>query len=182
MTIRRLLPLAVGIFAFLLAACDFAGSPEGATGRWIGVAEFEADTILADHNVRFVATYQTTFTFNLADDEGLITGTLSAKTLGTRATTEAGQATETITFDDQPALINDVFGTFVDPELEIDVPDGPYEANLWTFDVSGRRADLDRFVTHTHVVPLADGSSFTLTLRSSDAFEMERVAENAAAE
>ena len=182
MPTRRLLLLFAGACALFTSACDFAGNTTGATGSWVGVAEFQVDTILAAYNVRIVADYQTTFSFDLTDDQGLITGQISAASAGSRTVTEAGYAPETITFDELPAQVNQVFGTYIDPELEVDVPDGPYEANLWTFDVTGRRARLNRFVTHNHQIALADGSSFTFTMRSKDEFDMSRVAESASAE
>lgn len=183
MTTRRLFPLLfAGVCAALLAACDFAGSTEGATGRWVGTAEFEIDTILADHNVRLVAAYETTFAFDLIDDEGLITGTIRAESAGSRTTTEAGYGPVTLTYDETSARVDTLFGTYVAPVLEVDVPEGPYEQDLWTFDVAGRSARLGRYVVHTHQIPLANGETFSITLQSTEQFDMNQVAEAASEE
>lgn len=159
-----------------LTACDFAAG-DGVSGRWSGQAEFVADTILAEHNVRIRAEYETTFTFRLVDDEGLITGQVEARTAGYRIVQEAGQPADTLRFDGEGPLVNEVFGTFIDPTLEMDVPEGPYEANLWTFEVTGRRADLDKFILHVHTIPLSDGTTFEFPLESDDRFDMQRVAD-----
>jgi hypothetical protein len=178
MPARRFLPLLALLVSTgaVLSACDFAGT-DGATGRWVGTAEFEADTILADHNARIVAAYETEFTFRLTDDEGLVTGQLTVLTTGYRIVHEAGQPADTLHFDDEAPVVHDVFGTYVDPTLEVDVPGGPYEEDLWTFEVSGRRAVTDRSLVHIHQIPLANGAPFEFNLESGEVFEMRRVAD-----
>jgi len=175
MITRRRFPALAG-FCFLfgaltLAACDSVNTDD-LSGIWIGTASFAADSILADQNLRIQADYEATFTFRITDDQGLITGTVEAAFDGQRVTTEAGQPSQTLTFDPNSPFINDVFGTYIDPVLEMDVPDGPYEANLWTFDVRGNSADLDRFLTHNHTITLADSTNFTFTFDSVGFFEM----------
>jgi hypothetical protein len=161
-----------------LGACDFAGA-DGTTGRWVGAATFEADTILADHNAHVFAEYETEFTFRLTDDEGLVTGQLTSRTTGYRIVREAGQPADTLRFEDEAPLVHDVFGTYIDPTLEVDVPGGPYEDGLWTFEVSGRRAETQQFLVHTLQIPLTNGDPFTFDIKSTEFFEMQRVAEDA---
>lgn len=160
----------------VLSACDFADS-DGVSGRWVGTADFVVDSILADHNVRITADYQTEFTFSLTDDEGLITGQLTARTTGFRIVREAGHPADTLYYDDQSPVVNDVFGTYLDPTLEVDVPNGPYEEGLWTFDVTGRRARIDRNLVHTHQIPLANDDPFEFDITSAEPFEMRCVAD-----
>lgn len=177
MTTRRLSPAFIASVCFLVGACDFAGST-GVAGRWVGTASFTADTIMADHNVRFIADYTTEFAFDIEDDEGLISGTVRATLSGYRVVMEAGHPADTLYYDDLPVIENDLFGTYIDRTLEMDVPGGPYEDNLWTFDVSGRSADLNRRVIHQHEVPLiTDSTSFTFDLNSDDLFEMREATE-----
>lgn len=159
--------------AALLAACDLAGS-DGTTGRWVGTAQFTADTILADHNVRITADYETEFTFRITDDDGLVTGQLTARTSGYRAVREAGQPPDTLWYDASAPVVNEVFGTYLDPTLEVDVPDGPYEENLWTFEVSGGRAETDRFLVHLHQISLTNDQPFEHSITSEEVFKMRR--------
>jgi hypothetical protein len=166
----------LGLFLFigvimLLAACDSVPT-DNLTGVWIGEASFTADSILADQNLRFVADFTATFTFRITDDDGLVTGTVEAAFDGSLTTTEAGQAPQSLTFDPASPINHEVFGTYVKPVLEMDVPDGPYEENLWTFDVSGSGADLNRPLSLNLTVVLAD-SSFTFPVESDDFFELE---------
>ena len=177
MTIRRRFSAFAGLCLFvgaftLLSACDSVITDD-LSGVWIGTASFSADSILADQNLRIQANYSATFTFRITDDEGLVTGTIEAAFDGSRTTTEAGHPSQTLTFDPSSPFVHDFFGTFIDPVLEMDIPDGPYEENLWTFDVSGNGADLDRFLTHNHTIVLADSSEFTFPINSDGFFEMD---------
>jgi len=157
----------------VLAACDSVPTDD-LTGVWIGTASFTADSILADQNLSFAADFTATFTFRIIDDDGLVTGTLGAVSDGSLTTTEAGQPSQTLTFDPASPINHEVFGTYVKPDLEMDVPDGPYEENLWTFEVSGSGADLNRPLSLNHTVVLADdSSSFTFPIESDDFFDMD---------
>jgi NAD(P)-dependent dehydrogenase (short-subunit alcohol dehydrogenase family) len=117
----------------VLSACDFGGA-DGVSGRWVGTAAFEADTILAAHNAHVVADYETEFTFVLTDDEGLITGQLAARTTGYRIVREAGQPADTLRFDDATPVVHDVFGTYLDPVLEVDLD---YWRRMFSVNVDG---------------------------------------------
>lgn len=174
MPARPLALAALLLCTAVLAACDIAGD-DGTTGRWVGTAEFTADTILAAHNVRIIADYETEFTFRLTDDDGLVTGQLTARTSGYRVVREAGQPSDTLWFDASAPVVHEVFGTFLDPTLEVDVPDGPYEDDLWTFEVSGRSAQTDRFLVHIHEIAPTNSSSFEHSITSEEIFEMRRV-------
>lgn len=173
---RRRFPAFAGLCLFLgaftlLAACDSVITDD-LSGVWIGTASFSADTILADQNLRIQADYSATFTFRITDDHGLITGTVEAAFDGRRTSTEAGHTPQTVTFDPNSPFINDLFGTFIDPVLEMDVEDELYEENLWTFDIRGNGGDLNRPLTHHHTIMLADSTEFTFPLVSDDFFEM----------
>ena len=91
---------------------------------------------MADQNLRIQADYTASFTFRITDDGGLITGTLDAAFNGTRTTTEAGQPSQTLTFDPTTPFTDEFFGTYIKPVLEMDVAGDRYEENLWTFDIS----------------------------------------------
>ena len=184
MITHRRFPAFAGLCLFLgaftlLAACDSVNTDD-LSGVWVGTASFSADSILADQNLRIQADYTATFTFRITDDEGLISGTVEAAFDGSRTTTEAGQPSQTLTFDSSSPFLNELFGTFIDPVLEMDVEDGPYEENLWTFDVSrnGNGADLNRALTHNHTIALADSTEFTFPIDSDDFFEMEYQSSN----
>lgn len=179
---RRLSPAFVGLCLFLgafslLAACDSVNT-DNLSGVWVGTATFTADSILADQNLRIQADYTASFTFRITDDGGLITGTLDAAFNGTRTTTEAGQPSQTLTFDPTTPFTDEFFGTYIKPVLEMDVAGERYEENLWTFDISGSGADLDRFLTHNHTIVLADSSEFTFSIDSDDFFEMDYESSN----
>lgn len=182
MITRRRFPAFAGLCFFLgaftlLAACDSIPTDD-LSGVWIGTASFSADSILADQNLRIQADYSATFTFRITDDDGLITGTVEAAFDGTRTTTEAGQPSQTLTFDPNTPFTDEFFGTYIKPVLEMDVEGDRYEENLWTFDVSGSGADLDRFLTHNHTIVLADSSEFTFPIDSDDFFEMDYESSN----
>lgn len=177
MLVRRLKTLGLG-FSFvlgsfaLLAGCDTV-SENGVTGVWTGTATFEADSIIAEQNLRIFADYTADFVFTVTDDDGLISGSVTADFSGMRITQEAGFAPDTSDFAGGIEFDNDLFGTFIDPELEMDVPDGPYEANLWTFNVVGSRADLNEYLTNTIAVTMSDSTEYTFEINSNDMFEIE---------
>lgn len=172
MITRRLSLAFIASVCLLVGACDLTNT-DGVTGQWVGTATFTADTIMANENVRFIADYTTAFQFDIIDDDGLISGLVRATFSGSRIVQEAGYAPDTLYYDDVPVFSNALFGTYVGDVLEMDVPNGPYEENLWTFDVRGRNADLDRELIHQHEIPLqTDSSSFTFDLKSDDLFEM----------
>lgn len=157
-----------------LAACDANGSSGAITGVWEGTAEFEADTILAAHNARVRAAYEMAFRFELVEDDGLVSGTITAMASGYRVTQEAGQPADTVRFEGGGPMVHQVYGTYLDPVLEVDVPGGPYEADIWTFDVSGGRAEADRFLVSLNAIELPSGSEFDLPIRSDETFAMRR--------
>ncbi len=176
MITRRLIPAFAGLGVFLGALVFFSGcdavNSNDLSGVWTGTATFTSDSILADQNLHFKADYEATFTFRITDDGGLITGTVEGAFDGIRTTTEAGHDPRRITFDPSTPFSDELFGTFIKPVLEMDVPDGPYEDDLWTFNVAGNGAKLNRFLTHQHTVTLADSTDFTFDINSDAFFEM----------
>lgn len=173
--ITRSLSLAfIASACVLVGACDSLGS-DGLTGQWVGTSTFTADTIMADQNVRFTANYSTVFKFDVVDDDGLISGQVRATFSGYRVIEEAGYPADTLFYDDFPTITNDLFGTYLGDVLEMDVPGGPYEEDLWTFDVRGRSAELNRALIHQHTISLVtDSTSFVYEQRSDDFFEMQQ--------
>ncbi len=170
---------ACAVYAVTLAACDTNGAAGPVAGVWEGTARFEIDTLLAEHNARVEAAYEMVFRFELDEDEGLVTGTVTATPSGYRSVREAGHPATTVNFDGSPPLVNDVFGTYLDPVLEVDVPNGPYEEDLWTFDVGGSRAATDWVLVSVNEIGLADSTTFELALRTAETFEMRRVERDA---
>ena len=194
MFVYRLLATVALVSLFILAACD-SGSADtaGVSGRWVGKATFETDTTLDlsgdEANARITAQYETEFTFEITDDGNLLTGSLSARTLGTRTSRinafmggEPVILVDTLVYGDSTGTTNSFIGTYIEPTLEIDIPNGPYEANLWTFNVDGDEAELNKFIVHTHTVVYPDTDDlddepeeFSFSLRSDGNFSMERV-------
>ena len=172
--------LALAAPAFL-AACDSAGTSP-VTGVWEGTAHFEADTLLPDHNVRVTADYDMTFRFELVEDEGLVTGQIAATSTGQRVVREAGSGfpADTARFDGVTPRVHELFGTYLSPVLEVDVPgapgeDAPYEEDLWTFNVRGGRAEIERVLLSNNHITLRNGEEFELVIRSDGPFAMRRV-------
>jgi hypothetical protein len=176
MPARRLplaaLPALVGALA--LSACDSAGTSP-VSGVWEGTAHFEADTLLPAHNARVTADFDMTFRFELVEDDGLVSGQITGTATGTRIVREAGGTADTTHFDGSAPLVHNAYGTYLEPTLEVDVPDGPYEEDLWTFEVSGGRAQLERFLVSTNNITLPSGAEFTVNINSDGDFAMRRV-------
>jgi|GEM_PF-2986395 len=150
-------PLAVVLGGVLaLAACDSApeGDSERVAGVWEGTIDFRADTVLADANYRIEADYDVAVRFDLVHDDGLTWGTVSAAFDGYLIAREAGMPADTFRFDPSVPMVDAAFGTFIRPELEIDVPWGPYDEDLWTFDKVASRLDLQNTVYNLWVFPL----------------------------
>ena len=150
-------PLAVALGAFLvLAACDSAMTVGGVqlddddrvTGVWEGTSEFRLDTVLAAHNYRLKAEYDVHFRFDVLHDDGLAWGTVTASLDGYLIAREAGTLADTFRFDPSQTIVSDAFGTYIRPELELDVPWGPYTEDLWTFDKVAGRLDLQGGIVH----------------------------------
>ena len=167
-------PLAVVLGGVLaLAACDSApeGDSERVSGVWEGTLAFRADTVLADENYRIQADYDVDVRFDLVHDDGLAWGVVSAAFDGYLIAREAGMPADTFRFDPSTPMVDAAFGTFVRPELEIDVPWGPYDEDLWTFDKVGSRLDLENTVYNLWTFPLrnvADPGEFEFQLAMDD--------------
>lgn len=166
-----------------LAACDAINSSDDITGVWTGSSSFEADTVIAESNLRVFADYGIDFQFALNQDDGLVDGSVTASWNGFLIFKEAGQPADTINFSaTHQNITHEAFGTFIDPVLEVDVPDGPYEENLWTFEVSGRRAESESFINTLFDLPLSDGSVYAFDILSEKSFDMRHSGDLPAAE
>lgn len=169
------LPLAVvlaGVFA--LAACDAApeGDSERVSGVWETTIPFRADTVLADENYRIQADYDVDVRFDLVHDDGLTWGTVTAAFDGYLIAREAGMPADTFRFNPATPMVDAAFGTFIRPELEIDVPWGPYDEDLWTFEKVASRLDLTNTVYNLWRFPLRNTSEpgdFDFQLGMADA-------------
>lgn len=154
-------PLAVvlaGVFA--LAACDAApeSDSERVSGVWEGTLAFRADTVLAGENYRIKADYDVDIRFDLVHDDGLTWGTVTAAFDGYLIAREAGMPADTFRFNPATPMVDAAFGTFIRPELEIDVPWGPYDEDLWTFDKVASRLDLQNTVYNLWSFPLRNAT------------------------
>lgn len=169
--------LALALVAFF-AGCDAFGSDDDVAGYWEGTSEFKVDTVVADFNARITADYRMHFAFDIVHDDGLVTGRITATREGYLVFREAGFPADTFRFVD--GLItndNEAFGTYVDPVLEFDVPDGPYEADMWTFDVVGSRAETSNFIRHLWAfdpVNAPEDVLYEFGIRSDEPFMMNR--------
>ena len=147
MTLR--LPLALALVGLIsLSACDSGSGSDDITGTWSTTINYSADTLLADQNYRIVADYSTTYTFELLNEDGLIYGRITSSVDGTMTGREAGRAPVVYTLSPEASTTDYVFGTYDDPDLELDVPWGSYAENLWTFKKVGGRAELAGRVVH----------------------------------
>ena len=146
----RLSTFALALAGLLvLSACDTGAGNDDITGTWSTTVAFQADTLLTDENYRIVADYEATYTFELLNDDGLIYGRITSALDGVLTAREAGREPEVYAFDPATDSVSDyVFGTYDSPELEVDVPWGQYEDNLWTFNKVGGRAELAGTVVH----------------------------------
>ena len=173
---RARLALPVLAAALALVGCDLVSSSDAVSGYWEGTAKFSVDTVLVEQNARVTADYEFNFAFDLTHDDGLVTGLITADREGVTVYREAGFAADTLRY--VPGVVTNsdrAYGTFVEPGLEVDVPDGPYSDGLWTFEVIGSRADSDNFVLHERTfVRRLDGEAFTLELKSDEPFTMYR--------
>lgn len=146
--LARLLPLLVLVVA--LAACDNAADTSGLADVWEGTARFRADTVLAAQNYRVTADYDVDFRFTVTQEDGLAWGTVEAAFSGMLVAREAGRPADTLRFERATTTMShDAFGTFIRPTLELDVPLGPYEDDLWTFTVVGGRGTTGGQLKHT---------------------------------
>ena len=143
------LPLALALVGLVsLSACDSGADSDDITGTWSTTLNYQVDSLLADQNYRVVADYTATYTFELLNEDGLIYGRVTSSLDGTMTGREAGREPVVYTFSPEASVANYVFGTYDDPVLELDVPWGPYENDLWTFEKIGGRAELDGNVVH----------------------------------
>lgn len=166
------LPLAVLLAgALVLGACDATGSDaDRVTGVWEGTIPFRVDTVLAEHNYRLKGDYDVRVRFDLLHDDGLVWGTVTAAFDGFLIAREAGRQADTLRFSPAQTLVSRAYGTWIRPELEIDVPWGPYSPDLWTFNKVGNRLDLQGKVEHMWSFPVLntpEPGPFTFTLPMS---------------
>ncbi|HLA64603.1 MAG TPA: hypothetical protein VK610_09270 [Rhodothermales bacterium] len=179
MPARRLALLAALVVPVFLAACDSGAGASTITGVWEGTATFQADTLLPDYNARVIADYEMAFRFELMEDDGLVTGRILATGTGQRIVREAGPGfpTDTARFTGATTIVDTLFGTFVAPTLEVDVPEGTYEEDLWTFSVTGNHAKIARYLISTNHITLSNGEEFDLDLNSDGFFEMDQISD-----
>ncbi len=147
MTLR--LPLALALVGLIsLSACDSGSGSDDITGTWSTTINYSADTLISAQNYRIVADYSTTYTFELLNNDGLIYGRITSTVDGTMTGQEAGRDPIVYTLDPEQSTSDHLFGTYSDPALELDVPWGSYQDNLWTFEKIGGRAELSGRVVH----------------------------------
>ncbi len=188
---------ALRAFAFVLvalglAACDSAEPDTGATsGVWSGTAHFEVDSVYADQNFRVITDYDTRYEFAIEEDEdGLVIGFLNQYNTGTfmlrepRAQDDGPAVREvTIAWDNELVQSWPVYGTFVRPTLELDLPEAEeaqvFPKDLWTFTVVGDRARLDATqIYHGYRFPVFENNDANYTIILSpdknDEFSLRR--------
>lgn len=157
-----------------VAACDSTSSRDDVTGYWVGTVAFEVDTTLTDQNLRIWADYEATFAFDLDYENNLVNGTVLDDFEGTFIVQEAGGTPDTLVMDGPLFGLFATYGTYLEPELEVDVPGGPYQENLWTFEVTGRKAVSESYITQQWPVVLRGGTVYSFSIRSDEPFEMKR--------
>lgn len=174
---------ALAAFAALLtlAGCDLVGSSDPITGYWEGTAEFTTDSLLASENVRVTANYTMTFGFDLIHDPdaGLIDGgTVTARREGMLIFREAGFPADTFRFSGEVVIPPyELRGTYIDPELEVDpIPEetSPYEADMWTFTVTGSSAETNDYIRNLWTFVPSDGQPFEFGISSDETFRMRK--------
>ncbi len=161
----------------LLSGCDlFGASDDSVSGYWEGTASFSADTILVAQNFRLKGDYEFTFAFDLTLDDGLVEGQVREFRQGEIQFREAGFQGGVVTFE--PGTVyreNFSGGTFVEPELELDVETEAYSDDLFTFEVIGSRADSDNYILHDlRLTRQINGNEFNVTLRSDEPLTIYR--------
>lgn len=179
------------VLALSLAACDAGLSGSAASGIWAGTAQFQVDTLMADQNFRVITDYETRYEFELTEDEnGLVIGFLNQYNTGTFLLREprdggTGPAVQEQTIEWSDDLIQSwpVYGTFVRPTLELDLPEAEeanvFPADLWTFTVVGDRARLEATrISHGYSFPVFEDNDadFTVVLSPTEEeeFRIER--------
>lgn len=170
--------LAVLGLAVTLTACDSAGSGADATsGTWAGTARFEIDTVYVNKNFRVITDYEARYEFDISQDEdGLVLGTLKQYNTGTfilREPRDQGEGPTirevTLEWDDELVQEWPVYGTFVRPELELDLPEAEaldvFPKDLWTFTVVGDRARLNATrIDHGYRFPVFEDDDVEYTI------------------
>lgn len=171
-----------------LVGCDLAGSSDPITGYWEGTSEFEADSVLADENVRITAEYTMTFGFDLLHDSdaGLVdAGTVTARREGFLIFREAGFPADTLRFEGETVIPPyELRGTYIDPELEVDPVDenAPFEEDMWTFEVTGGSAETRDYIRNEWTFTRSNGATFEFAIKSDETFRMRKTDEPPAGE
>lgn len=166
-----------------LAGCDLAGSSDPISGYWEGTATFTSDSLLADQNVRITADYTMTFGFDLVHDSnaGLVdAGTVVARREGFLVFREAGFPADTFHFSGEVVIPPyELRGTYEDPVLEVDpTPEetSPYEADMWTFTVTGSTAETSDYIRNLWSFTTSEGEPFEYGIKSDETFRMRKSA------
>ena len=178
---RSRFALAAVAALLVFSGCDLVGSSDPITGYWEGTAEFSSDSLLATENVRVTAEYTMTFGFDLVHDAdaGLIdAGTVVARREGMLVFREAGFPADTFRFSGEVVIPPyELRGTYIDPVLEVDpIPEetSPYEADMWTFTVTGSSAETNDFIRNLWTFVPSDGEPFEYGIHSDETFRMRK--------
>ncbi|MEM1056471.1 MAG: hypothetical protein AAGI52_13190 [Bacteroidota bacterium] len=163
----------------VLVGCDLAGSNDAVSGYWEGTSEFVVDTLITGPaNVNVKSEYTMTFSFDLSMDDGLVSGDVVARREGFLILREAvpgGVVSDTFRFNQEVAIPElDLTGTFLEPELEVDpvIEPSPYEADMWTFEVVGSRAETSDFIRNEWTFTNIQGEEYQVPIRSRETFVM----------
>lgn len=156
MTLR--LPLSVALTGLLaLAACDSATTTvggvevndgEGVTGVYETTSTFRADTLLPLYNHRIKSDYRVHYRFDVVHDDGLAWGYLRTYFDGTLVVREAGYIADTLRFNPDRPVAQQMVGTFAWPTLELDHRGATDSESIWDFEKVASQLRLEGSVAH----------------------------------
>lgn len=177
------------LLAFVgLAGCDAlgGGDADDVTGIWTGQLTFVTDTLLTNAAVRIAYDMEQTVELRLLHEDGLVRGTVSRTGSGTRFFRSASGERDSSDVSSSGVLSHEVYGTFVDDRLELEVQPRwknhptcgtevvPYASTLFSFGVSGDSGQSDAYVAYVDSGVGSDDEPFTVSIRSDERLRIDR--------
>ena len=188
----RLLLTAFLLFGVTLASCDAGveGDPDGISGIWTGLVEFDIDTLVATPAaVRIKYDADVTVELRLRHENGLVNGTMQRTSAGTLVQRSAWGLMDSLDLATLEPTVNAVYGTYDSETQRLDLRIRPrylnhptcgtdpyeYSENFLVFSVFGRNAGGDAYVgeTRTDLVG-SNGSEYQFSVRSENRLAIDR--------